>query len=179
MFTKVFTFAFATTGLALLFACSAQPVIEERAASDKPPAFAKELPEGCKLGPVARVDGAEIYAVIDPAAPSHTEFVTLDEAMAQKLCTVKEVGEGGTVNTLKISNSGTKPIFCMAGDLVLGGQQDRILAESLVVAANTHDQDIPVFCVEHAAGTHRRKTAPTPPLAVSTTAASAAKLTST
>lgn len=149
MATKVFTLVFAAMGLTLLLACSVQPVVEERVASDREPAFSKDLPEGCKLGAVARVDGVEIFALIDPAAPATTEFVTLDEAMAQKLCTVREVGEGGTVNTLKISNSGTKPIFCMAGDLVLGGQQDRILAESLVVAPNTQDQDIPVFCVEH------------------------------
>lgn len=149
MATKVFTFVFAALGLALLFACSTTPVPHERADAGRAPAFVKDLPQGIKLGASVKVDGAEIHALLDPAAPAATEFVTLDEAMEQKACTVREVGEGGSVNTLKISNSGTKPIFCMAGDLVLGGQQDRILAESLVVEAGAKDQDIPVFCVEH------------------------------
>jgi hypothetical protein len=109
------------------------------------------LPERHKLGPSIEVNGAVIHAIVAPGAPAETEYLTLDEAMKAQVCTVRETGEdgeSGDVNTLLVSNTGDRPIFLMAGDLVLGGKQDRILAESLVVAPNTRDLPVPVFCVE-------------------------------
>lgn len=114
------------------------------------------LPADCKLSESVKVDGAVIYAIVSRAAVEDTDYLTLDEAMKLKVATVKEVGadEGGEeevsgeVNTLLVSNSSDRPLFLMAGDLMLGGKQDRILAESVVVAPRTANQPIPVFCVE-------------------------------
>ncbi|MHC4841399.1 MAG: ARPP-1 family domain-containing protein [Planctomycetota bacterium] len=131
------------------------------------------LPDDLTLGEYVDVDGARIYALIDKKAPHETIYLTLDEAMAAKVCTVREVGAAsqtmgeesqgqeqaveGDVNKLLITNTGSKPIFLMAGDLVLGGKQDRILGESVVIDANTKDQPIPVFCVEHGRWTTQDK----------------------
>ncbi len=114
------------------------------------------LPADCKLSESVTVDGAVICAIVSRGAVEDTDYLTLDEAMKLKVATVKEVGaddggEGevsGEVNTLLVSNSSDRPLFLMAGDLMLGGKQDRILAESVVVAPRTVNQPIPVFCVE-------------------------------
>ena len=168
---------------AALFACAAflaacasnpTPVVEKPApapATVKTPVVdTSMLPADCKLGKSVSVDGAVIYAVSSKGAPNHTDYLTLDEAMAAKVATIKEVGAdeaaadpsrevSGSVNTLLCCNESDKPLFLMAGDLVLGGKQDRILAESIVVAPRTRNMEIPVFCVEHGRWTPQDKDA--------------------
>jgi hypothetical protein len=103
------------------------------------------LPEGHTIGTEARVGGIRVLAVNQPGAPADTEYLTLQEAMAANLCTVSE-HDG--VSSLQITNRADKPLFLMVGDLLLGGKQDRILAESVVIEAGAKDTPIPAFCVE-------------------------------
>lgn len=56
--------------------------------------------------------------------------------------------DSGAVNTLTVQNKTESPVFLMAGDIVQGGNQDRVIAEDQVIAARSIG-DIPVFCVEH------------------------------
>ena len=39
-------------------------------------------------------------------------------------------------------------MFLLAGEVILGGKQDRIIGQNTIIAANT-TQSVPVFCVEH------------------------------
>lgn len=101
--------------------------------------------------PAGRVSahGATIYAVrFSLPDTGDSPYLTLDEAVAAKQVEVRERGDGGQVSQLEVLNKSGKPIFLMAGDLLLGGQQDRIVAESLVVDAGTEPVLVPVFCVE-------------------------------
>lgn len=125
-------------------------------AAEAPAALVALLPTGHRAGRSVEVNGARIIAIIADNAAAETPYVVLDEAMKAEVCIIRETGaanaEGeqidGDVNTLLVTNSGDKPIFLMAGDLVLGGKQDRVLAESVVVDAGVKDMRIPVFCVE-------------------------------
>lgn len=94
--------------------------------------------------------GGSIYGMrlTGNAAADETPYLTLDEAMSQSLVEVREMSASGSVNTLQVINKSGKPVFLMAGDLMLGGKQDRILAESLVVDAGDTPVSVPVFCVE-------------------------------
>ena len=75
------------------------------------------------------------------------DVVTLDEAFANKLVAIKEK-EDETVNQLTLTNKSEKPMFLLAGEVILGGKQDRIIGQNTIIAANqTHV--VPVFCVEH------------------------------
>lgn len=143
----------------LLLACVArQPVQPDPVVTAKPAQPAAELatilPEGHRAGAAVEINGARIVAIVADDAPAETPYLVLHEAMQAGVCTVGETGAdedgnvSGDVNTLLVSNTGSKPIFLMAGDLVLGGQQDRVLAESLVVDPGVKDMRIPVFCVE-------------------------------
>ncbi|MEM7104317.1 MAG: DUF6569 family protein [Bacteroidota bacterium] len=59
------------------------------------------------------------------------------------------VGEGAQVNKLYLENVSNDTIFIMAGEVVQGGKQDRVLASDLVLPPNSGKVDISVFCVEH------------------------------
>lgn len=84
---------------------------------------------------------------MEAAASNPAAYQTLDEAMKMSQVTVSET-PGGDVNTLLVTNRGTKPVFLMIGDLLLGGDQDRVVAESLLVDAGAADVSVPVYCVE-------------------------------
>ncbi len=137
-----------------------QPGVETAQANSAPVAvtgLTELLPEGHHAGAMVEVNGAQIVAIVADSAPKETPYIVLDEAMKAGVCTIRETGSvdengqqvNGDVNTLLVTNTGDKPVFLMAGDLVLGGKQDRVLAESVVVDPGTRDMGIPVFCVEH------------------------------
>ena len=59
------------------------------------------------------------------------------------------VDETRNVSALKIENlSGDVHVFIQAGDIVKGGQQDRVLITDLVVPPKSGPQPIGSFCVE-------------------------------
>ena len=55
---------------------------------------------------------------------------------------------GATVNSLHVANKSDRALFLMTGELLLGGQQDRIVAVDTVIPAG-EEADVKVFCVEH------------------------------
>ncbi len=50
--------------------------------------------------------------------------------------------------TLSISNNSNKQIYLMAGDLIQGGKQDRVIAKDVILQAGAENIDLSVFCVE-------------------------------
>jgi hypothetical protein len=85
--------------------------------------------------PIALADGVNM-----PPADAWS----LDEAMAQKQATVREVGDFYKV---RVKNKSARPLFVMAGELVLGGRQDHAFAENHIFAPHT-SEIVPVFCIE-------------------------------
>jgi hypothetical protein len=71
--------------------------------------------------------------------------LTLAEALAKKTIEVREIGQ---VNELQIENTGGEEIFIQAGDIVKGGQQDRVLSVSLMLKPHSGPLKIASFCVE-------------------------------
>jgi hypothetical protein len=72
--------------------------------------------------------------------------LTLEEAMERRVVVVHETGE---VNELSIENvSRSDEVFVQAGDIVKGGQQDRMLGVDLIVPAHSGRIPIDSFCVE-------------------------------
>lgn len=62
--------------------------------------------------------------------------------------TQNQVGGGATVNQLFIENTSQDSIYIMAGEIVQGGKQDRVIAQDVVLAPNQGKIDLSVFCVE-------------------------------
>src|SRR5438067_1243537 len=90
-----------------------------------------------------------LIPVYDSAARSTQRYMTLDEGLKAKLVTVEEAPSGGEVNTLFVTNRGRDPLYLMAGEVVLGGQQDRCLGRDTIVPPGAVKFAVPVFCVEH------------------------------
>jgi len=55
---------------------------------------------------------------------------------------------GASVNQLVLVNRGTKPLLLLAGELVSGGKQDRIIAKDRIVPPGAAPLPLDVFCVE-------------------------------
>ena len=53
------------------------------------------------------------------------------------------------MNQLLVLNTSGKPLYLMPGEVISGGQQDRTIAEELVIASSDTPVPIDVFCVEH------------------------------
>jgi len=101
------------------------------------------------LGKAAVYRNLALFPIYDSGAKIGDEYITLDEGLKAGAVKVKESKDGGTVNTLYVTNSGKKPLYIMAGEVVLGGQQDRTLGRDQIVSAGKKDVPVTVFCVEH------------------------------
>ncbi|MBN2576635.1 MAG: hypothetical protein JXP73_18870 [Deltaproteobacteria bacterium] len=86
-----------------------------------------------------------IFAVHDHKAAKHEDILTLQEALAQKVVTIKETGR---VNQLVASNRGGKSVYLQAGDIVKGGQQDRVLRHDTLLPPKSRGVPLAAFCVE-------------------------------
>src|SRR5215211_4402482 len=87
-----------------------------------------------------------------------SDYLTLDEALKDKLLTVKEMPRA-EVNRVSVTSRANRPIYLMAGDIILGGQQDREVARDTIVPKGAKSFAVEVFCVEHGrwkAGQHLR-----------------------
>src|SRR3954470_6086477 len=94
-------------------------------------------------GPVVH-ENLAIYLVRGKSAAGPVPL-TLEEALARR--TVK-VHETGNVNELQIENLGDGEVFVQSGDIVKGGQQDRVLTVSLLLPPKSGRIPIASFCVE-------------------------------
>jgi hypothetical protein len=72
-------------------------------------------------------------------------FLTLQEALAQKKVTVYETKN---VNELAIRNLSNQDIYVQAGDIVRGGDQDRMISIDFIVPPKSGRMPIAAFCVE-------------------------------
>lgn len=74
------------------------------------------------------------------------KLLTLPEALEQKKLVVHETKN---VNELSVENvADDVDVFIQSGDIVKGGQQDRVLGYDLIVSAKSGKVPIPSFCVE-------------------------------
>lgn len=99
------------------------------------------------LAPI-QVDSLTLTPIIATGpAEADDQLLTLDEAMAAKQVKIQEISDG-TVNSLTFVNKAQHPVFVLAGEVILGGKQDRIIGRNTVIPART-TQEVPVYCVEH------------------------------
>jgi len=72
-------------------------------------------------------------------------FLTLQEALAQKKARVYETND---VNELAIRNFSNQDVYVQAGDIVRGGDQDRMISIDFIVPPRSGRMPIAAFCVE-------------------------------
>jgi len=115
----------------------------------KPALAADELAPGTTALAPIKEGSLTLIPLVVATAPEHAEeLLVLDEAMRKKLVRIHEVDEDGSVNQLTLSNKAKQPLFLLAGEVIIGGKQDRIIGRNTIIPARTA-LDVPVFCVEH------------------------------
>ncbi|RMF01325.1 MAG: hypothetical protein D6772_05010 [Bacteroidetes bacterium] len=109
-------------------------------------------------------DGLRLYPITAEAdfiaaQAAAAQYKVLSEAMQQARFRITEKKPFGrfedhsAVNTLTVQNKTDEPVLLLAGEVVQGGNQDRVIAEDRVIAAHSIE-DIPVFCVERGRWTY-------------------------
>lgn len=100
------------------------------------------------LAPI-QIDSLTLTPIVAIAAPAGkpAEMLVLDEAMASKQVKISE-GAQESVNDLTLINSSDRPVFVLAGEVIIGGKQDRIIGANTVIPPKT-TLSVPVYCVEH------------------------------
>lgn len=99
-----------------------------------------------------RYENLQVYAIrsnstFKSANKSVGKYASLKDAMEQKKLVVKEDGSGGNVNSLEVVNTSKDTIMVLGGEVVVGGKQDRMIAQDVIIYPNSKKK-VDVFCVE-------------------------------
>jgi len=97
-------------------------------------------------------DNLSIFLIHSSQTQPHRDFLTLEQALDQKKVVVYETGN---VNELSIENLSSKAVYVNSGDIVKGGQQDRVFPDDYVLPPMSGKVPISSFCVEPGRWTRR------------------------
>jgi hypothetical protein len=114
-----------------------------------------------------------LYPIVRTHPDEHAakwQFITLDEGFKSGEVVVTEAGKaaglarnrhnrdgvgtqqsyysGDSVNTLVLLNNSSRPLVLLAGEIVTGGRQDRVIAKDRIVMPHSEPLDLSVFCIE-------------------------------
>lgn len=104
-------------------------------------------PPKLSLGTPVQVGCIALVPVLSQMPLSREKYITLSDAIKQGLAEVIEIPGREQVSSLEVKNRSTLPLLLLAGELLLGGKQDRIVGKNTVVPPRSSKQ-APVFCVE-------------------------------
>lgn len=92
--------------------------------------------------------GLKVFPVTGRGNARLADVMTLDEALKAKALRVTEMDGGAQVNSLKLENTGSKPVFVMGGEILRGAKQDRMLQGDLLVPPKSGPLTVRAFCTE-------------------------------
>ncbi len=118
------------------------------------------------LDPVT-YENISVFPVVSSYGQDTSPFLTLEEGLSNGEVIVSEQGAVGlvrnrdprylgppeqvtaSVNQLVLINRSKRPLLLLAGELVSGGKQDRVIGKDRIVPAGAPPLPLDVFCVEH------------------------------
>ena len=128
---------------------------------------AQPRPEGDwrLLDPVT-YENISVFPVVASYGQDTSAFLTLEQGLASGEVVVRERGSeemvrgrdgrivylpqtGASVNQLVLVNRSKRPLLLLAGELVSGGKQDRVIGKDRIVPIGEPPLPLDVFCVEH------------------------------
>jgi len=117
-----------------------------------------------QLGAPVTFQALTVFPVITDQLESIDDYITLDEGLRSRKVIVSEIGANGRtrrvghgrpvsdnaeVNRLMVTNKSGKTLVLIAGEIIIGGKQDRIVGEDCVIASSNKPVPVDVYCVEH------------------------------
>ena len=121
-------------------------------------------PSGYKVLEPIRHGNLTVFPVVAAKSYPTGAFLTLDEGLRSGDVVVTEAGnvqglirrgpvapvrhDGAQVNRLVLVNNSKRPLLLLAGEIVSGGKQDRVIGKDRIVPPESDPVDLSVFCVE-------------------------------
>ena len=90
-------------------------------------------------------DNLTIFLIHAPSTQAGKQYVTLKDAMEAKKVFVYETGN---VTSLAVENVSSDSVFIQGGDIVKGGQQDRVIPNDFLLPPKSGRLPVSAFCVE-------------------------------
>jgi hypothetical protein len=131
------------------------------------PAGEVATPPAYKVLAPIRHDNLTIFPVVSTVVHDTQQFLTLDEGIRSGEVVVSESGsiqplvrprrgnptgqmhhDEAQVNQLVLVNNSKRPLLLLAGEIVTGGKQDRVIGKDRIVPPQSDPIDLGVFCVE-------------------------------
>jgi hypothetical protein len=119
---------------------------------------------GYKVLDPIRHGNLTVFPVVAAKTYPTGEFLTLDEGLRSGEVVVTEAGnvqglirrhpmpamhyDGAQVNRLVLINNSKRPLLLLAGEIVTGGKQDRVIGKDRIIPPESDPVDLNVFCVE-------------------------------
>jgi hypothetical protein len=119
---------------------------------------------GLKVLEPIRNGSLTVFPVVASKSYPTGEFLTLDEGLRSGDVVVTEYGnvqglvrrhntppvqhDSAEVNRLVLINNSKRPLLLLAGEVVAGGKQDRVIGKDRIVPPESDPVDLSVFCVE-------------------------------
>ena len=123
--------------------------------------------DGWHVGNPIQKGRLTIYPLLGPAEGPVGNYLTLDEGVEAGTVKVGELGtlvasrmirtpgsapgvarDASRVNELALVNNSDRPLLLLAGEIVSGGKQDRVVARDRIVPPHSDPVPLGVFCVE-------------------------------
>jgi hypothetical protein len=131
-----------------------------------------------KVLPATSQGSLTVFPVVSPTTFDTALFLTLDEGVRAGEVIVTETGQatglvrpraslndgvwrerpfpippplpqgGAQVNELSLINNSDRPLLLLAGEIVTGGKQDRVVSKDRIIPAHSQPVALGVFCVE-------------------------------
>ena len=117
------------------------------------PAAPGHLPDWKRAMSALRVDGASrqgaltIFWLHGPEPALALDVATLDEARASGALVIAE-RDRASVPELSVDNRGKSHVLLLAGEILVGGKQNRVLREDILLPPRSGPRALGVYCVE-------------------------------
>jgi hypothetical protein len=103
------------------------------------------------IGQPIQYHNISVLPVLTRRQGPYQHYTLLEQGVAAKTFEVRELaGNSGQaqVGEIEVRNTGEHPVYLLGGEMILGGKQDRIIAQDTVVPRGEGWLKVSVFCVE-------------------------------
>ncbi|MDX2194324.1 MAG: DUF6569 family protein [Gemmatimonadales bacterium] len=97
-------------------------------------------------GTTVRLGALDLTPITHPG-PFAPAPMLMHEAMSERVLRIDEM-RAPAVGRLDVCNTGSAPVLLMAGQIIAGGLQDRVMIEDAVLGAGARES-VTVSCIEH------------------------------
>ena len=100
------------------------------------------LDEGIRSGEVVVTEAGSVTGLVRPRLQLN------DGVWRERVPAIPRPVEGAQVNQLSLINNSERPLLLLAGEIVTGGKQDRVVSKDRIIPAHSQPVALGVFCVE-------------------------------